>query len=178
MSKTLGELLRADKQELNVMALDTTEIKKLSNLVPRDGNIDVGIASNLATRFLRGADTCSDLVSLATLWVGRAKDTKQKTLNYAFLVKSSEDKNIKTDKMRMAFAELDEDYQAACEKYNECYAFLKWITSKQESLIKAHYLCRRILDGNAQHEQAAGWSGSSPDDDGGDWKDDMKDKEW
>lgn len=175
MSKTLGELLRADKRDFNPMMLDTSSIRALSNELPKDGNIDTNNAEVLATKFLRGADICSDLLAIATLHVARMKDAKQQAYNRAFLIKSEEDKTLKTDKLRVAFAELDTEYIEACSRYNEAMAFAKWVDSKYNSFVRFHYLCKRILERSQNHELAAGWNGRTPDEsDAEDWKDDIK----
>ena len=134
---TIGDIL-APNTSNDPMALDTTEIKQLSNAMPKDGNIDVNNAEVLATKFLRGADLCGELIAIATAYVSRAKDAKQKAYNNAFLIKSAANSNIKTDKMRVAFAELDNDYQNACEDYNKAVAFSKWVESKYSSFSTIH----------------------------------------
>lgn len=139
--------------------LDTTEIKELSEAMPKDGNIDLNNAEVLATKYLRGADLCSELIAIATIQVGAAKDDKQRAYNYAFAVKSQQHPHLKTDKMRIAFAELDEDYEAACGRFNEASAFYKWINAKHESFIRMHYLCKKILERGYSHERASSWDG-------------------
>lgn len=154
---TVGEILGSDGR-FDPLTLDTSEIKELSNSMPRDGNIDINNAEVLATKYLRGADLCGELIAVATAYVSRTKDAKQRAYNQAFLVKSSLNKNIKTDKMRVAFAELDEDYLSACEDYNKAVAFAKWVESKYSSFNKMHYLCKKILERAYTHEKAAGWN--------------------
>lgn len=150
-------------EELDLMNIDTSEIKELSDAMPRDGNIDLNNAEAMATQFLRGADLCGELMALATAFVSKTKDAKQKAYNQAFLIKSQQNKNIKTDKMRIAFAELDDDYQSACEKYNQAIAFHRWVDSKYNSFNKMHYLCKKILDRGYTHEGAGGWNGRGPE---------------
>jgi len=155
---TVGDILRPESK-LDPMTLDTTEIKELSNAMPRDGNIDINNAEVLATKYLRGADLCGELIAVATAFMSKTKDAKQRAYNQAFLIKSSMNKDIKTDKMRIAFAELDDDYTSACEEYNKALAFSKWVESKYSSFNKMHYLCKKILERAYSHEKAAGWNG-------------------
>ena len=42
------------------LKLDTSELKELSQAIPKDGNIDTNNAEVLATKFLRGADLCGE----------------------------------------------------------------------------------------------------------------------
>ncbi len=155
---TAGEVLKL-KYNFDPMALDITEIKELSGALPKDGNIDINNAEVLATRYLRGMDLCGEIIAMATAHLSKTKDTKQRTYNQAFLIKSSTNKSIKTDKMRVAYAELDDDYSNACEEYNRALAFYKWIESKYKSFEKMHYLCKKILERAYPHEKAAGWNG-------------------
>lgn len=162
---TVGKMLNVDKN-FDPMRLDTGEIKELSNAMPKDGNIDINNAEVLATKYLRGADLCGELTAIATAYVSRTKDAKQKAYNKAFLIKSAENKNIKTDKMRIAFAELDEDYLDACDDYNKAIAFSKWVESKYSSFNKMHYLCKKILERAYMHEKGANWNGQAKTDEG------------
>jgi len=165
---TVGTIIGSEN-DFDPMALDTTEIRELSNAMPKDGNIDINNAEVLATKYLRGADLCGELMAIATAYVSRTKDAKQKAYNQAFLIKSAMNKNIKTDKMRVAFAELDEDYLKACEDYNKSIAFSKWVESKYSSFNKMHYLCKKILERAYSHEKAAGWNGQPQVDDNDGW---------
>jgi hypothetical protein len=158
---TAGEVLGSE-HSFDPMALDITEIKELSSALPRDGNIDINNAEVLATKYLRGVDLCGELVAMATAYVSKTKDAKQRAYNQAFLIKSSTNKSIKTDKMRVAYAELDDDYSSACEEHNKALAFFKWIESKHKSFEKMHYLCKKILERAYPHEKMAGWNGNGP----------------
>ena len=155
---TAGQLFASD--QFDPMTLEIGEIKELSNAMPRDGHIDINQAEVLATKYLRGADICSELLALATSHMAKTKDAKQKAYNYAFLVKSQTMKNIKTDKMRVAYAELDDEYLAACEAFNKATAFLKWVELKYNIFNKVHYLCKKMLDREYTGEKSAGWNGS------------------
>lgn len=171
MSKgnTFGELL--NKRSSNPLNIDTSEIRSLSEAMPKDGNIDLNNAEIMATKFLRGADLCGELLSVAVAYVANTKDAKQRAYNEAFLVKSSESGlNIKTDKMRIAFAELDEDYQHACNEHNKAIAFHKWIESKHNSFIRFHYLSKKVLERRLEEQKNGNWIGSYDDsEDKDDW---------
>lgn len=153
---SFGSMINSNFDPMN---LDLTEVKKLSAAMPRDGNIDLNQAEVLATKYLRGADLCSELLAIATANMSRADSKKKKTWNYAFLVKSAKQKDVKTDKMRSAIAEIDEDYVEACERHAEAQAFVKWVSSKYESFVRMHYMCRDILKRGYSHENAAGFNG-------------------
>jgi len=145
--------------EFNPLDIDTSEIRELSNALPADGNIDLNNAEVLATKYLRGADICGEMLAIATAHVAKAKTKKNIAYNRAF-VKYKDDKKIKTDKLRAAMAEVDDDYIDACNRYDEVLAFAKWINSKYDSFNKMHYLCKKILDRGYMHEKAASWNSS------------------
>lgn len=139
------------------LALDTSEIRDLSNAMPKDGNIDVNNAEVLAVKYLRGADMCGELLAIATAYVAKTKHLKEIAYSRAFL-KARDDKSVKTDKMRAALADLDEDYIEAINKYNEALAFVKWVDSKYNSFNKMHYMTKKILDRGYDHEKASGFN--------------------
>jgi len=156
---TVRDLLNGRDGNFNPLDIDTSEIKELSEAMPKDGNIDINNAEVLATKYLRGADICSELLAIATSYVSKADTEKKKAYSYAALIKAST-QNIKTDKSRSWFAEMDEDYIGACNKYSEALAFAKWISSKYDSFNKMHYLCKHILKRAYPHEQASSWNGT------------------
>jgi len=167
-SLTVRDLFGAGSQAFSPMDIDLTEIKLLSNAMPKDGNIDVNNAEVLATKYLRGADQCGELIAIATAFVAKTKSKKEIAYNRAF-VKYRDDKKIKTDKMRAAMAEIDDDYIEATNRYNESIAFAKWINSKYDSFNKMHYMCKKILDRAYPHERSAGWNGSIDNSDNDGW---------
>jgi len=147
-----------NSNEFDPMNLDTAEIRTLSDAMPKDGNIDINMAEILATKYLRGADICSELLAIATAHVSKMDTLKKKAYSYAALVKAAAN-NIKTDKSRAWFAEMDDDYINASNKYSEAMAFAKWVSSKYDSFNKMHYLCKHILKRAYPHEQASSWNG-------------------
>ena len=155
---TVRELLSGGTSGFDPLNLDTTEIRGLSESMPKDGNIDINNAEVLATKFLRGADICAELLAVATAYVAKMDALKKKAYSYAALIKASTN-NIKTDKSRAWFAEMDDDYLAACNKYAEALAFAKWVSSKYDSFNKMHYMCKHILKRAYPHEQASSWNG-------------------
>lgn len=155
---TVKDLLGKDAEEFDPMKIDTSEIKELSEAMPKDGNIDLNIAEVLATKYLRGADLCSELLAIATAYVAKTDALKKKAYSYAAMVKASES-NIKTDKSRAWFADMDDDYISACNKHAEAIAFAKWVDGKYESFSKMHYMCKKMLDRGYTHERMSSFNG-------------------
>ena len=158
-SLTVGDILSKNADSFDPMTLDTSEIKELSDAMPKDGNIDLNNAEVLATKYLRGADLCSELLAVATAHAAKTDALKKKAYSYAAMVKANAN-NIKTDKSRAWFAEMDQDYIDACNKYAEAIAFVKWVDGKMDSFSKMHYLCKRMLERGYNHERASSWNGT------------------
>ena len=157
---TVKEMLNNGDDGFDPMTIDTSEIKVLSNCLPKDGNIDINQAEILATKYLRGADICSELLAIATVHMQKCDTLRKKAYSDAALVKSKA-AGIKTDKSRAWYAESDSEYIAACNAYAEASGFFKWIQSKHESFIRAHYSCRKMLDRGYAQEKTGNFSESN-----------------
>ena len=164
---TVRELLNGEGQQISPMDIDTSEIRELSNSIPKDGNIDLNQAEILATKFLRGADVCSELLAIGTNYASKMDTLKKKAYSEAALTKATA-AGIKTDKSRAWYADADSDYCNACNRYSEAIAFVKWVDSKHESFIRAHYLCKKMLERGYAHEKADSWNGSLEETETGD----------
>lgn len=151
---TVKELLGTNV--FDPMSVDTSEIKELACALPRDGNIDLNNAEVLAAKYLRGADVCAELLAIATSHVHKTDALKKRAFSTAALVKSQA-AGCKTDKSKSWFAEMDDDYIQACNNHGDAVAFVKWVSSKYDSFIKMHYLCRNIVKRGMDHEGASGW---------------------
>lgn len=159
---TVRELLKCDEDDnFDPMNIDTREIQTLSQSMPADGNIDTNNAEVLAVKYLRGADICSELMAIATRYIAKTDSEMKRAYNRAF-IKYKDDRSIKTDKMRVAYAELDDEYILAQNRNNEAKAFKTWVESKYSSFNKMHYMCKKLLDREYEHERAAGFNGTTP----------------
>lgn len=156
---TIRELLNGGEEGFDPMNIDTSEIRALSDALPKDGNIDLNNAEVLATKYLRGADLCSELLAIATAFVQKSDTLKKKAYSEAALTKSKA-AGIKTDKSRAWFADSDDDFIEASNRYSEAVAFAKWVSNKYDSFNKMHYMCKKILDRGYVHERTAGFNGS------------------
>lgn len=171
---TVRELLQCSEETLDPMNIDTSEIRALSDAMPKDGNIDLNNAEVLATKYLRGADLCAELLAIATAYVQKTDTYKKKAYSEAALVNAEEyfiqKNNGKrpdkiTDKMRTLYADMDEAYVQASQKHDEALAFAKWINGKYESFNKMHYMCKKILDRGYTHERMANFNGTINEED-------------
>lgn len=137
--------------------IDVTEIRELTDAIPPDGNVDMAIAEVLATRFLRGADRCSEILAQLTWWEAKKDDEKRRALAKAALVTAAE-KGLKTATEKRTYAEGDSEYLKACEAANRAKAMKQWFKNKHESLVSAHYLMKEIAKGGRFHQRAGGGS--------------------
>jgi len=167
-SLTVRDLLNGGGQSFDPMDIDLSEIKALSGAIPRDGNIDTNNAEVLATKYLRGADMCAELLAIATAHAQKSDTLKKKAYGDAALNKSAK-AGVKTDKSRAWFAETDDDYIEASNRYSEAIAFVRWINNKYDSFNKMHYMCKKILDRGYTHERMAGFNGSVDSEDKPAW---------
>ena len=158
-SLTVRELLNGGTG-FDPMQIDTNEIRALSESIPSNGELDINQAEIMATKFLRGADLCGELLAIATCNVSKLETSKKKAYSEAALSKASA-AGIKTDKSRCLYAEGDSDYIEACNRYSEALAFVKWVDSKYNSFIRAHYTAKKMLDRYYSHEQASGFNVST-----------------
>ena len=154
VKKTARDLLIGNGEGFDPLNYDTTAIRELSNAIPRNASIDTNQAEILATKFLRGADLCSELMAIAFAYMSKCETLKKKSYSNAALIKSAT-AGIKTDKARCLFAEADDEYIEAANRYTEAMAFFKWVSSKYESFNKGHYLCKHILTREYMHEKSA-----------------------
>ncbi len=156
---TVRDLINGQGINFDPMTLDTSELRALSESIPRDGNIDINVAEILATKFLRGSDICAELLAIATTQLTKADTECKRCFGVAATEKATLAK-MGTAKMREWFANMDQDYINACNRYAELQGLVKWLNGKYDSFYKAHYMCKKLLDRSYAHESQAGWNGN------------------
>lgn len=156
-SLTIKELFSEGVKGFSPLNIDISEIKALSESIPASGEIDINQCEVLATKMLRGADLCADLLSIATVYATKCETNKKRAYSDAAISKASA-AGIKTDKARILYADGDNDYIEACNKCGEAQAFVKWLVNKNDSLIRAHYMFKQMLTRNYSNERASSFS--------------------
>jgi hypothetical protein len=181
-SLTVKELLTGavGAKAFDPLTIDTSEIRELSSLIPSNGSIDLNQAEIYAAKYLRGADMCAELLAIASSYASRCDTEKKKAYSNAAIAKASA-AGVKTDKSRLLFADGDDDYIEACNKHGEAVAFVRWVSSKYDSLVRGHYMMKQMLNRGYQHERASSfspdpekmvteennrWTNETPEDDG------------
>jgi hypothetical protein len=137
----------------NPEKIDVSEITELTESIPKDGNVDTTIAEVLATKFLRGADRCSEILAQLTWWESKMDDEKRHAFSTAMLVTAAQ-KGLKTATEKKAYADGDAEYLKVCEVSNRAKAMKQWFKNKHESLVSAHYLMKDIAKGGRTHQRA------------------------
>lgn len=117
-------------------------------------NISPVHAQHLAGRFLKGMDMCGELYALAVAYEIK-KDVNRKKEHGSALLFRSRNNNLKTAKEKESYADLDETYLEACDKYAEAKAFRIRVEKLREDFEKAHYLMRKVSENDSESEGLA-----------------------
>lgn len=131
-------------------------IAETIDLLPADGHIDIHQAEELATRFLRCADYCSDLVAQATHFMA-----VQETLVKSARADAIENK-IASGVSATAAKELfgnDEVFIKISRQHATAAAWQDWLQNKYQNLLKAHHHCKEIMRSYMQGKPSASWGG-------------------
>lgn len=146
---TISDVLRFSN--FDPEQLDVSEINDLTRSIPTDGNVSSSIADSLAVKFLRGADRCSELLSILTWWSAKKEDEKRHVYSAKFFEASH-----KTAAARKAYAEASKEYLRACDGANRAKAMKQWLQNKHDSLVSAHYLMKQIGKADRRGERTGG----------------------
>lgn len=149
---TMADVLQFDT--FDPKQLNVAEILAMTASIPADGNVDISIAENLATKFLRGADRCSEILSILTWWEAGREDEKRHVYSTKFFEGPAHGHT--TAAAKKAWAEGSKEYMDACDEANKAKAMKQWIKNKHESLVSAHYLMKHIAKGGRPAQLAAG----------------------
>ena len=154
---TIKSLLEVDT--FNPMDIDISEFKKMSELMPKDGNIDLANAEILASMYLRAADRCSEIVS-ALIWkTQQAKTEKNTTRQKLYLL--SVDHGHKTIDDRKAYAESHPEFIEASNVLTNVETVKKWFEDKHKWFLESHKYMKIKLRSEQQHFNSSGFSETS-----------------
>jgi len=137
--------------EVSPFELDLSEIQQLSKMIPASGVIDLNVAEELATQFIRAADLCVELQAAAMMYEGRAISKKKQKWAMAMYDKAKA-AGMKTSKEKESFADADEEYLKATVLAVDAIAFRKWLENKYDVFIKAHHLSKNVYEASKRQE--------------------------
>ena len=134
------EILHIDN--FKPLDVDITFLNRVSSQIPQAGYIDPAMAEKLATVCLQAADSCSDLLAQATLYMShcdaRRRSTKAEAISRAL------DRKVASTIVKEV-CESDPDLQRVTGEYNVALTWLKWLELKRDTLVKTHHLCKDLI---------------------------------
>jgi hypothetical protein len=173
MTKSLTIRQLFDIENFDPMAIDVSEFDELSKSMPRDANIDIHVAENLAAQYLRAADRCSEILSSLMLLEGKAKTNKNTIRARLFLV--AKDAGHKTAEDKKAYVESHENFVEADDKLSILSAVKKNFEMRHDFFLKSHQFMKERLRGELKHMNLSGFSETSY---GNDPQDSYGERKW
>ena len=148
-----------DITQISPLDIEITEFQEVKDSLPRDTQLDMGIAIGLAADYLRAADRCNEILSNLTWWEQKAKQEKKKTYSLAWL--RAREGAAKTDTAARHMAESDTEYLEACQHEMDAATAKEYFERKHQTFLKAHhYMKDRIKSEQFHMSHASGWSES------------------
>lgn len=147
----------SDITQMSPLDIDIAEFREVKDSLPRDTNVDVGTAINLASDYLRAADRCNEILSNLIWWDQKAKAEKKKAYSLAWL--RAKENGAKTDSTARHIAESDEGYLVASQKEIDANTVREYFERKHQTFLKAHHFMKdRIKSEQSHMNHASGWS--------------------
>lgn len=156
-SLVIKDLLEIDT--FDPLNIDISEFKSLSELLPKDGNIDLANAEILASMYLRAADRCSEIVS-ALIWKAQKAKTDKNTIRQKLYL-FAKDEGYKTIDDRKAYSESHNDYVDASNKLTNVETVKKWFEDKHKWFLESHKYMKMKLKSEQNHLNSSGFSETS-----------------
>jgi len=148
---TLEHIIR-EQLGLPVSHLVLAEIVEISREIPENTNtLTPSHAQYLAGKFLKGMDLCGELYAISVGYELKMEVLKKKEHGLAFIVRSK-NLGLKTAKEKEAYANTDDLYVEISDKYAESKMFRIRVESMRKDFEKAHYLMRKIAEGDSDLE--------------------------
>jgi hypothetical protein len=159
MSKAITVREKLDLIGFDPMNIDVSEFEDLSKAMPRDANIDLAIAEELAVKYLRAADRCSEILSTLIWYEGSVKAKKNAIKNRLFLV--AKDEGYKTSEERRAYSEGHEDYLSADMELVTAFAARKNFEMRHDFFLRSHQYMKEKMRSETKHMVSSGFSETS-----------------
>lgn len=151
------------------------KVSEATSQIPSSiNNLNSSRARELSGIFLEGLDKCGELVAMATGYEMEMQRISKKMHAEAFLIRAPQF-GCKTSKDKEMYADNDDLYNAALSRYSQAKMFRILIENKREDLNKAHYLMRKVAEGDtlppgdfndrSAYPSSMSKSGSNVDDD-------------
>jgi hypothetical protein len=152
---TLESILDIDG--FSISSIDVSGIQKLSDMLPKNGVVDVNIAERSLVITLEGQNLCQEKVVLVDRWIGYLEGERNKAWSEAALVKSKES-GYKTGKDKEWFAQSDDKYIETMNSITLAKASKKWLENKASYFSGWHYAMKTFLKRDYSLENLANFS--------------------
>lgn len=145
---TLIEHMIREELKLPISDLVLNQIIEISREIPDNvNNLQKSYAQHLAGRFLKGMDLCAELYAVGIAFELKRDVVKKREYGLA-LLNRSKNQGLKTAKEKEAYANIDELYIESCNQFAEARAFRIRVEMLRKDFEKAHYLMRKISEGD------------------------------
>lgn len=124
--------------------IDTSEIDKVNEMLPKNGIIDINIAEYGLVLTLNAVNYCQDKIPSIDRHIGQLESEKNKAWSAAAIDKSAE-AGHKTIKLKEWYAQADEGYIEACNQLAVAKACKKWFENKASYFLAWHYTFKTFL---------------------------------
>ena len=140
--KGLDEILSIEN--FSIGSIDVAPIQELSDMLPKNGVVDLNVAEKSLIITLEGQNLCQEKVVLVDRWIGNLEGLKNKAWSDAALSKAK-DAGYKTAKDKEWFAQSDDKYITILNKITLAKASKKWLENKASYFSGWHYAMKTFL---------------------------------
>lgn len=147
------------------MKVDTYFVEVACDKIPKDGQIDINEAEQLATVFLEAADKITDEISRCSAYVGLCEAERRDCKSSAIdgRITGTTGPKVAATVAQQLYGN-DADYRAAHERQALGDAFLDWLRTKFRNLMAAHVLCKDIMKIHHAGREQGNWRSVRPHD--------------
>jgi hypothetical protein len=153
--KTLESILNIDG--FSISSVDVSDIQTLSDMLPKNGVVDLNIAEKSLIVTLEGQNLCQEKVVLVDRWIGHLEGLRNKAWSDAALTKAKQNGH-KTAKDKEWFAQSDDNYINVLNEITLAKASKKWLENKASYFSGWHYAMKTFLKRDYSLESLANFS--------------------
>jgi len=135
--------------------IDTSNIQKINDWLPKNGVMDVNIAEQGLVKTLHAINFCQEVIPKIDLIISERESNVNKAWTTAALDKAKGD-GVKTAKDKEWFAQADDDYIRACNELSIARAAKKWFENKADYFTNWHYALKTFLKRDYSLEMMSG----------------------
>ena len=149
---TFGEL--ADTKDFSIKKLNIDDIRKIEEVMPSNGIVDVNIAERGLVATLEGQNLCQEKLVKVERWIGIMESNKAKAWSKAALDEAPKS-GYKTGKDKEWYASSDSEYLKYQNEITLSKACKKWLENKASYFSSWHYAFKTFLSRDYLLEKSA-----------------------